>query len=248
MNIQSIDFLPPSYHQERLRHQKKLWHRSVVVVFLVCIVAGTIQQQRTRLALQATRDRLQQEADRMTAQLRSPDTIKQQIRRLDLQARLITHLRLRVPPTRIIAAVANNLPPYVTLTDLTIRLETAPVSPKARDTKPAAPATTPTTRLAEEIDLDHLHATAREMHVVVTVGGFAPDDVAIACHLASLQAAGLFSEVKLLFTDEHLLHETALRKFGMRLALHPPSRLIPTPGGVPNRLANREYVPFHRTE
>jgi Tfp pilus assembly protein PilN len=239
MSIQQIDFLPPTYLQNRLRKRKMLWHRGAAAVFLLGIIAGTIQQQRTRLALLSRRDQAQQESARMLEQLGKPEPLQEQIRRLDARANLVTYLRVRVPTTRVLAAASNHLPPYVRLTRLELKRESLPAAaltlPKPPTTSGAAK---DEAKLPEQLDYEKLNAAAAETAQFVLLDGVAPDDVSIARYLAALQRDGLFADVKLLFTEEHVQFGHRLRQFGLRLKLHAPGSILP-PAAPASQAATR---------
>lgn len=170
----------------------------------------------------------------MTAQLENPESLRKQIQELDARANLLTFLQVRVPPTRVLAALTNPLPPFVTLNEVSLKNETVTVLAVPGELPPAAAAKTVTN--PHQADLQRLVDQAKSSELVVTVSGIAPDDVAIARYLAALQDQKLFREVKLLYTDEHTLLEHPRRRFGLRLTLRRPAKVAPaetpaTPAG-----------------
>jgi hypothetical protein len=236
MTVQNIDFLPPTYLQNRIRRRKTIWHRGAAALFLAGILAGSVQQYRMRLELQSRRDRVRQDAERMTGQLVQPAVLQKQIERLDAQAELITFLKVRVPPTRILAALSNHLPEYVSLTRFEIKSDALPALGGGPPKPPPAPANAAPAeaKLPERVDFEKLKAAADGTAVFVIVDGIAPDDISIALWLSALQHEGLFSDVKLLFTEEHQQYGHRLRQFGLRLAVRQPGRTpAPAPAGLP---------------
>lgn len=225
---QNIDFLPASYKQTRHRNQRKVLRRSALVVFLALIVAGTIGQRHSRTLLERRRNELKSNAERMIAQLGSPETLKQDIARFDAQANLLTYLRLRVPPTRLMSTITNSLPLHVTLTEFYMKFENVPVvaAPAGRQAPgqdAAAAAQAAKDKPPIERDLADLQKAASDMMLVVSINGIAPHDTAIAQYLAELQRTGIFSHVTLLYTDQYEIEDWKMRRFGIRLRVRAPS-------------------------
>jgi len=236
--VQDIDFLPASYKHERERSRKRLSRRITLVVFLSLIVAGTWQQRRNRLTLEAQRDRLQLQAGRMLSQLGDPEQIKAEIRQRELHANLLAHLRLRVSATRVLAAVVRCLPKYVSLTRCELNLEekSAPrqvravtagkVHPENRqEAKPKPPA---------ERDLQAIRDESDHKVVTVSIEGLAPNDLAISSYIAALHDAGLFDDVQLQYSDTYEYGEHQLRSFEIRLQVRRPRASSGKPAEPPD--------------
>lgn len=238
MNTNEIDFLPPTWRQNRLRRQKQHWHRGIAVVFLVCLLAGSIQQWRTRTALNGMRERLLEQGARMSAQVGSPDALHAELKRLEGQAKLLTFLRLRPCPTRVLIALSSHLPDNITLTELSLKPESRP---RAVSNAPGAPVAAADKKvpemLPEEHDLEKLQAAAEDTDLAVLVNGFAHDDLTLAGYLSALQREPLFTHVKLVYSDEYQLFDQRLRKFSARLVLRAPHTAAagPSPANTASR-------------
>ena len=221
---QEVDFLPDSYHRNQRRREKKIWRCSLAVMFLALIVLGTTGQRRELIHLQQNRCDLQKQVSDATAQLAKPDELRKEMAHLDAKADLVTHLRLRVPTTRILAAVANSLPRFVALTEYRSTRDTIdsksssrPQPPKKKQDEANTPEKQP-----EQLDLEQTQENAQRTGLFVSLVGIAPDDVAISRYLATLEATGIFDEVQLLYTDQHAHGDHRLRKFEVRLRVKKP--------------------------
>ena len=235
-----IDFLPPTWRQNRLRRQKQHWHRGIAVAFLVCLLAGSIQQWRTRAMLTGMRDRLLEQGTRMSAQIGTPDALHAELKRLEGQAKLLTFLRLRPCPTRVLIALSSHLPDNITLTELSVKPESRPKAVTNSPAPPPAVDKQAPPKLPEEQDLEKLHAAAEDTDLSVVVNGFAHDDLTLAGYLSALQKEPLFTHVKLVYSDEHRLFDHRLRKFSARLVLRAPHSAASGPS--PANTAAREQV------
>ena len=219
--IQTIDFLPTSYHQKRQAHQKTLWRRGVFFVFMALIAAGAFGQWQSRLRLQTTRDGLRKQVADMTIQLAGRDALERKIEQLDCQADLIACLRVRTRPTHVLAAVVSSLPKFVTLTELRAAYD-ANASSALRPSPTDQQQTEAAQKSAAQIDLDRLKEDARQNSLFVTLAGIAPDDVAIAHYLVTLQETNTFDDVQLRYTDQYSLRDHSLREFEIRLRVRKP--------------------------
>lgn len=225
--MQQIDFLPASYHRRRQLRQTTLWRRGALAAFLALIVLGVIHQQTTRRALQEKKQKLAAQAASMLAQLSTPQELKERLTRLDARAELLANLRLRVPPTRILAIVSGCRPKFVTLTELRIaREELAAGRDSEPDNRTEESAET-SRQTPEQRDLQQLKSRRDRSALFVTLNGLAPDDVAIAAYLSALAKTGVFHDAQLLFTDRFEIRGNVLRRFGIRLQVATAERGAP---------------------
>lgn len=222
--VQQIDFLPASYHQARQRKQRQLWRRCLAFVFLSLMALGTYGQHHRHVKLKLQRDRLQEQAGRLTSQLQNADELRVQIQQLDAKINLEAFLQYRVPPTRILAAVTNALPRYVTLTECRSSLETinreSSSGSRSRQNQPAE--VDSTGKPPEEVDLLRLERENQQSGLFVSLEGIAPDDVSIANYLAALGATEMFDNVRIVYIGEHAYRDHGLRSFRARLAVKKP--------------------------
>jgi len=221
--VQEIDFLSESYRQSRRRQQKSLWRRATLVAAVTIIAAATVQQRLSHSRLRENRDRLQAEATQMLAAFENVGVLKNAHQHLDTRANLVANLNVCVHPTRILYDTVNNLPRFVQITKFELthnirsqrnsnapRIRKRPDNQKISETSDAA------------TDLGQLIQNRKDRSLIVSLSGIAPDDVSIAQYLATLERAGTFDRVRLLFTDRHRVRNEPLRKFGIELRVRKP--------------------------
>lgn len=238
---QDIDFLPSRYWRERDQRRRAVFRRGMLAVVLALMTVGAVGQRQMRGRLEQTRDSLHAHAQRMTAQLETPDRLRERIAALDDKANLLTWLHLRVAPTRLLATISRALPQYVSLHELDLRSEargSSGLTPPAGDAtgKPALPES-PLRK-----DLETLQADSARRVWCVNLSGQAPDDRAIAQFLTRLKQSGLFAEVTLLYTDRQTWAEGDIRRFAARLELRPAGAL----DGVQTSVAQGSTAPDER--
>jgi len=217
--IESIDFLPADYHRRRQRSRKTYWRSAVFFVFILLVGAGAVRRHLNRCQLEATRDRLQRQADRMVSQLQSADALKAEIRRLETRSAVIAMLRYRAASTGILQAVTNTLPRYTRLARIQLGREkiTKQIRSRVPRSRRTGRKSGQADKSSQQLDLEQLKTADRDTRLFVTLEGIAPDDVAISQYLAALEATGVPQTVQLLFTDRYVDHGLPVRRFEIRL-------------------------------
>ncbi|RMG34861.1 MAG: hypothetical protein D6725_13480 [Planctomycetota bacterium] len=241
-----VDFLPDSYRRRQAQRQRRKLRRWAVAVALSLMFAGGLERQRTIHSLQAQQRLLRQQYEMTSRRLPDAAQLRRTLKRLEAQANLLNYLRLRVPPTRLLACVTNTLPKYVSLAELHVEYEAAPRAAAARNDRSdrtAAPVAAKSSRpgmsaaahaahsketvvLPSESDIRRLLEDAERYRTVVVATGMAVDDLAVSQYLANLKRTGLFDDVRLVFTTEQIVFDQPRRAFEMRLTLKRAARLV----------------------
>lgn len=233
-----IDFLPASYHRDRARRRNRVWQRTLMGVSGGLVILGTLQLWKMERQLEANRDRLLAEAQKLASQLADPAELQERVRRLDVAAELVTRLQLGASPSRVLQAVSQSLPEFVSLTEYRTQYETLVKSKRSKPSVEAEKELSPV-----EEDLQSLVRMSEERALVITVQGLAPHDIAISTFLAHLQDTRMFEQVTLLYTDERPYGEFSLRTFGIRLHVRGPLTASPDEGVAEGTLAASHASP-----
>lgn len=229
--VQSIDFLPASYHESKVRYRRKIWRRGILVITLTLIVIGTFEQRRQQKNLEAKCREVQQHAKKLTNSLNDASELRRRKHELQAKANLITYLRVNVPSTLLLSTVTNSLPEYVSLRSFRSTYEVGE-STSAKDKHRPKPKSKgkknddAETKLAAEMDSEMLSEKSKLNDVFLTLTGIAPDDVAISHYLGNLNETKIFQEVKLIYSDRAALRELPMRTFEIRLRVKKPGSLV----------------------
>ena len=225
--VPQIDFLPATYHVQRQREHKTLWRRMFVFFFLVLAVLGTWQQRDLRRKLEARRDLLQSKAEGLLQPVKEQSRLEERLQELETRALLLTTLELRVPMTRVLAAITSSLPEMVSLNDCQAETALKETSPLRSGQMPPLPVANKDKKPSPiEADLAELRNAARLSATMLTLSGIAPDDLTISQYLVALRETGLFERVTLSFTGQHLVREENWRKFEVRLQVKNSETLL----------------------
>lgn len=221
--VPNVDFLPASYRRQREKKLRRMWHRAVLAVFGLLILAGTLQQRRTI----SNREEALAALAARTASLKNalPDktALNEQQAASDRRAMLLALLQLEEKPTSLLSAISTSLPEFVSLSSLRLSREknlkqALPVSPK--NAKKATEVQQPS---PVEADLRQLKEQRKQTRLVIQLEGQAPDDQSIAGYLKALQQTGLFRSARLLFTDGDRMAGVPIRRFSLMLEARVPS-------------------------
>lgn len=218
--VPQIDFLPATYHVQRRRQTQTLWRRMMVFFFLALAMLGTWQQRTLRLKLDQRRGELQARAQGLQQTLPTDSQLEQQFKEWETKAQLLTTLELRVPATRMLAAVTEALPEFVSLSEC--QVEQVPVESKPTTNGRVVASTPQEAKPPLETDLQELRADADKVATGMTLAGLAPDDFAISRYLVRLRETDLFERVTLVFSGETRVREESLRNFQIRLQVRNP--------------------------
>jgi Tfp pilus assembly protein PilN len=219
--VPTIDFLPASYHVQRQREHKTLWRRMMVSFFLALAVLGTWQQRQIRRKLETRRDELQAKAAGLVQAVPQRSKLDQELQDLETKSQVLTTLQLRVPLTRVLAAVTQSLPELVSLSECHAEsgsMETASTAPLVMTPAPLTKEKAP----PFNADLTELRNAASRSAMMLTLSGIAPDDLAISSYLVALRETKLFERVTLAFTGQHQVREENWRQFQIRLQVRNP--------------------------
>ena len=124
--IHEIDFLPATYHIDRVRRHRTRWRIVAMIAAVGLIIAGSVRQHQINAALKKQRDDFRATAQRMVEPLAEVPKLKDQTKQLDEAANLFTYIRLRVPTSRLLGVLTESLPSGVSLNEFTLRTEQLP--------------------------------------------------------------------------------------------------------------------------
>jgi hypothetical protein len=229
--VPQIDFLPATYHQQQRRKHTTLWRRMMVFFFLALAMLGTWQQRQLQRKLQARRDELKSQAEGLEQLLPLDTDLERRLRDLDVQTQLLTQLSVRVPTTRVLAALTNALPQFVSLNECQAEfgaveglaapnMRVPPPSTASGENKsPASPF---------ETDVAELNLAKDRSALLITLHGLAPDDFAISRYLVRLRETKLFERSTLVYSGQHRVRDEVLRSFQLRLQVKNPKDWLET--------------------
>ena len=223
--VADLDFLPASYRQKIHKRQKQLWRRGILGVFLVLIIIGSLQQQRTHGRHQEQLDELRTQVTSMMAPLQDPQLIQTNIDNLDRQCTLVSQLRIRVATTQLIAAISRQRPQFVSLSDIQFTHETNATpaeSTKADDKRPTSSSNDKQPQDPFQLDLVQLNSRRQRQILIINISGMAPNHLAVSQYMAALQSTGLFAQLWLISNEPHTFAQQKRQSFTIRIQVRQP--------------------------
>lgn len=212
-----IDFLPADYVCVQITRKNDTWLRGLFVAVLALMLVGWVAQQNSIRDLTAHRNRLNEQAAQVLAQLDSGVELQAELTRAENSERLLNGLRHQVPPTRWLIAVVGALPEQVAITEIHSEIDDGtdlPVRQDPRTTNP--PSAEPPVDPVQQ-DLRRLLPIAARRTLMISVRGTAADDLEVSSFLTTLRETKLFERVQLLFTDQLPTGDKTMRSFAIRL-------------------------------
>ena len=208
MNIDAINFLPPT-HQGRHTRRQRLWRHAAMLLLLCACLGGwwMVQREHTqRLRDRADALRMQVEAARPKMQMVSE--LRREQAELNARLDLWRHLGQPVSHSEVFATLAAALPDTVVLTRLDVQSHRPAPTPAAAASGRRG-ATAPANAAAQP--------AAQRGRLELDFSGIAPDDMTLARLLNHLKRQPLFDEVKLHFSRNMTIHDVNGRQFRIEL-------------------------------
>jgi hypothetical protein len=202
----NASFLPEDYLEKRAQRRTNI----VCVGLFAIVVAGVFGvgslQFRQKLELQARQRAVNARFEEAAKRLEDLDQLQTQRAALVQKATDVRTLLERLPRTRVLSELVNNMPATLSLLSLDLStkvttkqvqvataLDKAKVDAKAKKSK--------TTREVKQVD------------VTLSVEGVAPTDVQVAQFMTAIGSIPFFSDVNLAYTEEMTVEDHTMRKF-----------------------------------
>jgi Tfp pilus assembly protein PilN len=222
--MHDLDFLPPQYHQQNARRQVKPWRIVVVTAFVLLLSAAAAAQWLQRGRMKAALETIEPcyaETSRLGERLRA---VEAQLQTAQADANLLVYLRHPWPPTQLLRAVVNPLPPEITLQQILLGGQPgaevpAAVPPRPMDQKPEQekakrlpPAQQDLLRLRQQYDA---------AQTLVRLTGTTSDTQALYRYLDALGAPELFAKADLHSIESVETPAGTTLRFQLVLAVRP---------------------------
>lgn len=215
-----IDFLPPSYHEERAR--RGLAHRRWVLILLTTLTlvgwALARHKQSSDLAWRTTA--LESQAQTTQQKRGEMEKLRAERKVLIYQQKIQRQLRQPVAVSQAIATLGRQLPDSAGLTSLRVTAHRPPPMPlEDPDDKKAKRSAKKKTEPDKETPPDYL---------AIEVQGLAPDDITVANLVNTMSEHPLFEKVKMNFSRVDTRGELVSRRFQISAEVPLDRRYVPT--------------------
>ncbi len=200
--MSSVDFLPNDYHRQAADRRWQLWLAILLAIFAGVVGIVTALQHLERRSVQRRHDIVRIPFEQANAANERLAELKAQLAESSDVAEFYTYLQHPWPRTQILAALIENLPPEVTLSEVTILREQPeddlnvqrgrrrPATVQKDDEKDPKP---PSLRQI----LKQLRSEIDRAHTIVRVRGIATDNPTLHRSIADLSNSRLFTKVDL---------------------------------------------------
>lgn len=215
--MNDIDFLPQDYVCVQTKRNKSNWLRGLLAVVLVLIAVGWVTQHRSMSELAARRDRMRDQAIALLARVEPPDALKSELARQLNNTRLVDALRSQIPPSRWMAAIVDVLPPQTMVSEIRAEIDDGTAVTTRIEQPSAVKSNEAAITDPVELDLNRLAPIVQRRSLVISIRGIADDDLEISRFLNGLHRNDQFERVQLLFTDQQVHRNRAVRSFAIRI-------------------------------
>lgn len=198
--MNEIDFLPDQYHQKHIYRHAKPWQIMVVTSFLGLLVIVTISQNIHRRLVERELAELAPAYETALNQKQQLINAQTQLKRMEIEAELITYLRHPWPRSRLLSGLLTRLPGEITLHQLQVTREAgntaAPTDRRPATTLEISPEQQKSIPPAQ-LDLQLLHSQLEGKQTVVILNGVTTDSAALHRFLDDILSNSLFTKTEL---------------------------------------------------
>jgi len=219
--MKDLDFLPTRYLVQNAIHKSRICQMAMFVSFgtiislVACLQFALYQSAKQRLtAISAQHD----DAIAKTTQLA---VLRSEVEESRQFAKLYTYLNYPWPRTQMLARIAKDLPPQVTLRELTIVEETTKSTARSRVIAVAVAGQSDTSDIPPKADLALLRSQQDRSRTEIEISGTTTDSGALHLFVMALNGTPLFESAKLHSLEAVSGSKEAKSKFYIRLTVRP---------------------------
>ncbi len=203
--MNDIDFLPSEYREKHERRQSQPWQAFVAVAIVGLVVTAAVVQHYRRQFVKCDLAMITPVYDSAVEQQNRLANAQKQLEAAKANAELYTYLRNPWPRSQLLAALIAPLPDSITLQEIQILREPAPVAPAPGT--PPEPAKAPTDAKAEADRIKALPPAARDlmnlsnklnpMQTTIVLVGTANEIAPLHRYIGDLDAKEIFEKAEL---------------------------------------------------
>ncbi len=215
-----LNFLPADYLERKSQQQTNIFCLFLFVLVIGGVGAGYYYTQGQVKAMSVKTQAVNKEMARASETLNQLELLEKRKEQMMSKAAISAMLMEPVPRTLLLALMTNELPAGVSLTKYT--LETNEVVVK----NPRVEALKKKKKLnkKEKEELDQLSMVPNRLDTSIEITGLARTDLEVAQLIDGLSKASLFDKVDLNYSEEHEFENQIMRRYQLRLKLHPEAR------------------------
>ncbi len=212
----NASFLPEDYLARKMARRSNIVCVSLFAVVLTGVMAAYFVKQRQLNVAVDENARANAQVDAEATKIDQATKLQKQHQEMILRGAITSALVDPVDKSNVLAELINHMPASLSLTELELKTEVV------RDTKPAVSAldnaaAARASKLKAEDKTPKIEIP--ETQIVMAMTGVAPTDVEVSEYMSKLGRHKLFDNVNLVFSEQHKLHDTPLRKFKIELSL-----------------------------
>lgn len=211
---QQNSFLPEDYLERKIARRTNLICVGLFIVMIVAIGAAFYVQNRQDQGTRANLVTVNQTFTKRAEQLRQIKELQDRQQKMIDKAKVVNHIKERVPRSKILAEMVNNMPPALKLLEFDLETKAAPVkrSLTAMDRAKA--------RQQQDADKKGGKIEIVPREVTISIEGIAEKENQITEFMGNLTHHELFDEVGLAFIETDTIEKTDLFRFGITMKLN----------------------------
>jgi len=209
----NINFVPDDYVQSGESRRTNLVCLVLVVLVMTALGGSFVTIKIRQRACRAREDLINTRMSRLQESIKQFEELQTRRKAMMKTALTTAELIEPVPRSVLLAALTNNLPPGVSLLQLSL-IQKEPKNKPGSTTAGTSKYKAAQARKASESEVRLSREKALEMHI--DIGGMAPSDLQVAAYLERLSSSTLLDRVALVESKEYIIEDTTFRQFKLR--------------------------------
>ena len=210
-----VDFLPEDYLDKKSQRRT-----NIVCLFLFLMVvggvgSGVLMSKQRQKSIRNQAEQINKQMIMAGESLKKLEMLEKKKQQMMTKASISAMLMEPVPRSLLLATITNNLSSGVSLIDYKLTSKTLVDKTKVAKSRNKK-ARRKKQKSAEEEKKD---ITPPKMEVKMEFTGLAPTDLEVAQFIANLNKSHLFSQVNLVFSEEHTIKEEMMRRYCLEVVL-----------------------------
>ncbi len=224
--MNKVNFLPEDYVEKKAQHRTNVICLVLFLLVMAGVAGGFLITDKRQEEIDKCAADMNQQMVQANNSLKQMELLEKKKQTMMQKAWISASLMEPVPRSLLLATITNNLPAGVSLLDYTLDTKATVANNKAED-KSAAKSRDKrkvASKKKNEESEEEKTVILQEYETKVELSGLAPTDMQVAKFIANLNKCALFSQVNLVFSEEHIVGEEVLRQFRLMIALDPKAK------------------------
>ncbi len=223
--MKKLDFLPEDYVEKKAQQRANVICLCLFLVVLAGVGCGFAITEKRQGQIDGRVEDVSQQMRKASESLKQLDVLEGKRNEMMKKAAISASLMEPVPRSLLLATTTNDLPTGVSLTEFKLVSKDVKSQSKASTSRTIRSRNKKTQRTTSTKGAEDKQAVEPvKWETTIEIIGISPTDMQVAGLMGNLKKSALFTEVNLLYSEEHEVQEEKVRKFKLEVVLNSEAR------------------------